>query len=62
MEWKSGMCGRHKLWSGNLKGRDHLGDLCIDEMITLKWILKNQVLKMWTGFKWNRIESNSRLL
>jgi len=28
-----------KLWSENLKGRDHLEDIGIDEKIILEWIL-----------------------
>jgi hypothetical protein len=27
-------------WWGDLKERDHLGDLGVDERIILKWILK----------------------
>jgi hypothetical protein len=28
-----------KLWSGNLKGREHLEDLCIGGRIITEWIL-----------------------
>jgi hypothetical protein len=38
-----------KFHSGNLKGRDHFGDLGADERIILKWILKEQVLWLWNG-------------
>jgi hypothetical protein len=30
----------YRILVGNLKGRDHLGDLGIDGRIILKWILK----------------------
>jgi len=33
----------YKCWSGNLKGRDHLEDLGMNEKIILEWILKNGV-------------------
>jgi hypothetical protein len=29
-----------KFWSGNLKGRENLEDLGMDERIVLKWILE----------------------
>jgi hypothetical protein len=35
-----------KLWSGNLKGRDHLKDLGRDQRIILKWMLNREV---WCG-------------
>jgi hypothetical protein len=34
-----------KIWSGNLKGRDHLGDTGICGRIILKWILKKQNMR-----------------
>jgi hypothetical protein len=37
--------------SQNLKGRDHLEDLCVDEKIILKWILNKHGVRVWTGFK-----------
>jgi hypothetical protein len=51
-----------EFWLENLEGRNHLGDLSIDERIILKWILKKQGMRMWTGFMWLRIRTNSRLL
>jgi hypothetical protein len=35
-----------KFWSENPKGRDHLRDLGTEERIILKWILKEQDLRM----------------
>jgi len=29
-----------KFWSENLKGRDHMKDLGVNEMIILEWILR----------------------
>jgi hypothetical protein len=37
-----------KLWLENLKGRDLMKDLYIDQIIILKRILRNS----WGGFKW----------
>jgi hypothetical protein len=36
------------LWWGSLKERDHFEDLGLDRII-LKWILKKQVGREWTG-------------
>jgi len=29
-----------RFWGRNLRGRDHLGDPCIDERIILRWIIR----------------------
>jgi hypothetical protein len=42
------------LVSENLKGRDHLEDLGVDEKITSEWILGKQDGKVWTGLIWLR--------
>jgi hypothetical protein len=34
------MKNSYKIFTGNLKGRSHLGELVIVECIILKWILK----------------------
>lgn len=39
-----------KLWSENLKGRDHLEDLDVDVRIILKRVLKKQGWRVSTGF------------
>jgi hypothetical protein len=35
---------------GNVKVRDHLGDLGVNGRIILKWILKKQFERVWTAF------------
>jgi hypothetical protein len=37
------------------EGKDHLGDIGLDGVILLKWILKKQGRRLWTGFIWLRI-------
>jgi hypothetical protein len=37
-----------------LNGRDLLGQLDIDGRAVLKWILRKQNMKVWTGFIWHR--------
>jgi hypothetical protein len=38
-----------KFLSENLKGRDHLGDLCVDGKITLRWSLAHDSVQ-WQAF------------
>jgi hypothetical protein len=38
-----------KFWLENLKGRDNMEDLGIDETIILEWISGKYGGKMWTG-------------
>jgi hypothetical protein len=40
-----------------VKYRDPLGDLGVDRRIQLKWILKTNVVIVFTGFNWVRIGS-----
>jgi hypothetical protein len=42
------------LW-GNLKRKDRLEDVGIDEKTPLKLILKKYGVRIWSGFKWFRI-------
>jgi hypothetical protein len=46
----------------NLKGRDHLEDLDVDERIILGRILEKYCWNAWTGFIWLRIASSGGLL
>jgi hypothetical protein len=43
-----------KIWSENLRGRDHFEDLSIDGRM-LEWILQKQGGNLLTGFSWLRI-------
>ena len=36
-------------WLGNLRVRDHLGDLGIDRRIILRWIFRKWDVGVWTG-------------
>jgi hypothetical protein len=42
-------------WWGNLKERDHLGDLGVDRNIILRWIFRKWDVGLWTGSSWLRI-------
>jgi hypothetical protein len=45
-----GTCSKEEMWNAHtvlaedLKGRDHVLDVCVDRSILLKWILN----RMWT--------------
>jgi hypothetical protein len=52
----SRMCEVRKSYDiliGNLKGRDHLGDLNVDGRIILKWISRTYPSTVWIGFKYH---------
>ena len=34
------MGGLYRVWGGNLRDRDHLGDLSVDGRIILRWIFR----------------------
>jgi hypothetical protein len=40
---------------GKPEGKKHLGDLSINERMTLEWILLKYGAKVWTGYIWLRI-------
>ena len=43
------------MW-GNLRERDHLGDLGVDGRIILRLISRKWDMGVWTGSSWLRIE------
>jgi hypothetical protein len=47
---------------GNIKERDRFEDLGVDGRIQLKWILKKEVSRMWTGLIWLRTRTSGLLL
>jgi hypothetical protein len=51
-----------KVWSENLKGRDHSEDLDMNERIILDWMLEEKCGKFWTGFMWLRLGTSGCLL
>jgi hypothetical protein len=51
-----------KFWSVDVKGRDHLEDLGVDETVILKWILRKYGGKVWIGFIWLRVGISGGLL
>ena len=49
--------GVYRFWWGNLKERDHLEDLSVDERILLSLIFRRWDVGSWTGSSWLRIGS-----
>jgi len=47
--------GVYRVWRGNLRERDHLGDRGIDGKIVLSWIFWKWDVGVWTGLIWLRI-------
>jgi hypothetical protein len=45
----------YRVWWGNLRERDHLGDPGVDVKIILRWIFRKWYLGIWTGSSWLRI-------
>ena len=43
------------VWWGNLRERDHLGDLGVDGRIILSCILRKWDVGVWTEWSWLRI-------
>jgi hypothetical protein len=52
----------HKIWMGDLKERDHLKDIDIDERIILERILGKWGGKVWTVCIWLSIGTSGGLL
>jgi hypothetical protein len=48
----------YKISVGKLKGRNYLGDICVDERIIFKYVVKSQRGKVLPGFVLLRIGSS----
>jgi hypothetical protein len=49
--------GVYRVWWGNLRERDQLGDPGVDVKIILRWIFKKWNVRVWTGLSWLRMET-----
>jgi hypothetical protein len=47
--------GSYRVWWGDVRERDHLEDLSVDENAILHWIFKKCFGEAWAGFIWLRI-------
>ena len=47
--------GVYRILVGNLKERDHLGDLGVVGSIILRWIFRKWDVVVWTGSSWHTI-------
>jgi len=44
-----------RFWWGNLRERDHLGDLGVEGRIILRWFVGKWDVGVWNGLSWLRI-------
>jgi len=49
----------YRVWWGNLRERDHLGDPGVDGRITLRRIFRNFDVGLWTVLTWVRTGRDS---
>jgi hypothetical protein len=56
------MRNAYKILVESLKVRDHLEDLGLYGKIILKWLIRKQGGRVWTGIIWFRIDTVGRLL
>jgi len=54
--------GVYRVWWGNLRERDHLGDPGVDGRIRLRCIFRKWDVRVWTGSSWLRIGTGGGLL
>jgi hypothetical protein len=50
-----------KFWSEDPKERDHSEDVDVGKRVILDWILKNYVVRAWSGFIWLRVGTSGRI-
>jgi len=52
----------YKIWSENMKGRDHSEDLGVNGGTILEWTLGKQDGRLWTGLIWLMTGASGGLL
>lgn len=52
----------YKILVGTPEGKNNFVDIHVDERITLKWIMKQQGIRVYTGLNWQRIVISGGLL
>jgi hypothetical protein len=45
----------------NMKERNRLEDLGIDDRIVFEWIVKKSFVSMWLGLAWLKLETGGRM-